>query len=156
MPIILFKQNIPNKSPPIMHVGPQPNIEEELKKAWLKAGNIAKAQPQLILCILPNTGTPLYAEIKRVSDTVIGVASQCVQSRHTMQPKKQYCANVCLKMNVKLGGMNSFLNPTQIPFITERPTILMGADVTHPAPGMNFSPRNFFFFVSSLKCSLIF
>jgi len=111
------------------------NIEESLKQAWLKAGNTAKAQPQLILCILPNTGVPLYAEIKRVSDTVIGVASQCVQSRHMMQAKKQYCANVCLKINVKLGGMNSFLNPTQIPFITERPTILMGADVTHPAPG---------------------
>jgi hypothetical protein len=127
-----------------MYANPQGSIEEALKQAWLKAGNTAKAQPQLILCILPNTGVPLYAEIKRVSDTVIGVASQCVQSRHTMQAKKQYCANVCLKMNVKLGGMNSFLNPTQIPFITERPTILMGADVTHPAPGINFSPRFLF------------
>ncbi|CAG8449098.1 3430_t:CDS:10 [Funneliformis mosseae] len=127
--------NIPNKTPPIMHANPLGNIEESLKQSWLKAGNTAKAQPQLILCILPNTGVPLYAEIKRVSDTVIGVASQCVQMRHMLQAKKQYCANVCLKMNVKLGGMNSFLNPTQIPFITERPTILMGADVTHPAPG---------------------
>ncbi|GBB93582.1 hypothetical protein RclHR1_00220016 [Rhizophagus clarus] len=127
--------NIPNRNPPILHANPQGNIEESLKQAWLKAGNTAKAQPQLILCILPNTGTPLYAEIKRVSDTVIGVASQCVQSKHTLQAKKQYCANVCLKMNVKLGGMNSFLSPSQIQFITDRPTILMGADVTHPAPG---------------------
>ena len=78
---------------------------------------------------------PGIAEIKRVTDTVIGVASQCVQSKHTIQAKKQYCANVCLKMNVKLGGMNSFLSPSQIPFITDRPTILMGADVTHPSPG---------------------
>ena len=104
----------------------------------MKASNTAKAQPQLIVCVLPNTGTPLYAEIKRVSDTIIGVATQCVQSKHTMQPKIQYCANVCLKMNVKLGGMNSFLDPPEIPFITERPTIIMGADMTHPAPGKNF------------------
>jgi hypothetical protein len=77
----------------------------------------------------------LYAEIKRVSDTVIGVATQCIQSQHLRQAKKQYCANVCLKINVKLGGMNSFIDPAQIPFISQRPTILMGADVTHPAPG---------------------
>jgi eukaryotic translation initiation factor 2C len=109
----------------------------------LRAGNSAKAQPQLILCILPNTGQPLYAEIKRVSDTVIGVATQCVQNRYIRQTKKQYCANVCLKINVKLGGMNSFIDPTQIPFISDRPTILMGADVTHPAPG----PGNFILFI---------
>ncbi|RIA87407.1 Piwi domain-containing protein [Glomus cerebriforme] len=127
--------NIPNRNPPIMRGNPLGNIEEYLKQAWLKAGNTAKAQPQIILCILPNTGVPLYAEIKRVCDTVIGVASQCLQSKHTMQPKKQYCANVCLKINVKLGGMNSFLKPENTPFISERPTIVMGADVTHPSPG---------------------
>lgn len=106
-----------------------------MKEAWLKAGNAAKAAPQLIVCILPNTGVPLYAEIKRISDTVIGVATQCVQSKHIHDAKKQYCANVCLKVNLKLGGMNSFIIPQQIPFISSRPTILFGADVTHPAPG---------------------
>ncbi|CAJ0824534.1 10343_t:CDS:10 [Entrophospora sp. SA101] len=108
--------------------------EGTLKQAWLLAGNHAKAQPQLILCILPNTGVDLYAQIKRVSDTVIGVVTQCVQGRNIMSAKKQYCANVCLKINVKLGGMNSFLLPEEIPFITDVPTILMGADVTHPGP----------------------
>ncbi|CAB4439948.1 unnamed protein product [Rhizophagus irregularis] len=132
--------NIPNRNPPILHANPIGNIEEALKEAWLRAGNTAKAQPQLIVCILPNKGTPLYAEIKRVSDTVIGVATQCVQSRHVQQAKKQYCANVCLKVNVKLGGMNSFLDPAQIPFITDRPTILIGADVTHHGPGEDDKP----------------
>ncbi|CAG8629736.1 19317_t:CDS:10, partial [Gigaspora margarita] len=127
--------NIPNKTPPIMHANPQGDVESALKTAWLRAGNAAKAQPQLIVCILPNTGVPLYAEIKRVTDTVIGIASQCIQSRHMLQAKKQYCANVCLKINVKLGGMNVFISPTQIPFITDRPTILMGADISHPSPG---------------------
>lgn len=118
-----------------MHTNPQGDIENTLKTAWLHAGNAAKAQPQLIVCVLPNTGVPLYAEIKRVTDTVIGVASQCVQSRHMMQAKKQYCANLCLKINVKLGGMNSFISPSQIPFISDKPTILMGADISHPSPG---------------------
>ncbi|PKK79735.1 Piwi-domain-containing protein [Rhizophagus irregularis] len=133
--------NIPNKNPPIQHCNPQGPIETSLRQVWVKAGNLAKSKPQLILCILPNTGVPLYAEIKRVSDTVIGVASQCIQGKHMFAAKKQYCANVCLKMNVKLGGMNSFIDPTQVPFITQRPTILMGADVTHPAPGAENTGR---------------
>ncbi|PKC13872.1 Piwi-domain-containing protein [Rhizophagus irregularis] len=133
--------NIPNKNPPIQHCNPQGPIETSLRQVWVKAGNLAKSKPQLILCILPNTGVPLYAEIKRVSDTVIGVASQCVQGKHMFAAKKLYCANVCLKMNVKLGGMNSFIDPTQVPFITQRPTILMGASVTHPAPGAENTGR---------------
>ncbi|RCH92328.1 Eukaryotic translation initiation factor 2C [Rhizopus azygosporus] len=127
--------NVVNRQPPIMNADPNGNIDRTLKEAWLKAGNAAKANPQLIFCILPNTGTQLYAEIKRISDTVIGVATQCVQSKHIADAKKQYCANVCLKVNVKLGGMNLFLPPEQIPFIAQVPTIVFGADVTHPAPG---------------------
>jgi eukaryotic translation initiation factor 2C len=127
--------NVVNRQPPITNADPQGNIDRTLKEAWLQAGNAAKATPQLIFCILPNTGVPLYAEIKRVTDTVIGVPSQCVQSKHIADAKKQYCANVCLKVNMKLGGMNLFLSPPQIPFISQRPTIILGADVTHPAPG---------------------
>ncbi|CAG8472825.1 17354_t:CDS:2, partial [Acaulospora colombiana] len=132
--------SIPNKTPPIMYSNPQGDVEASLKKAWLRAGNAAKAQPQLILCILPNTGVLLYAEIKRVTDTIIGVPSQCIQGRHMMQAKKQYCANVCLKLNIKLGGMNVYINPAQIPFVSDRPTILMGADISHPSPGNSASP----------------
>ncbi|CAG8604515.1 4978_t:CDS:10 [Ambispora leptoticha] len=127
--------NVTNKQPPISIAGNQRDIENTLKQAWQKAGNAVKAQPQLIVCILPNTQTSLYASIKRVSDTILGVATQCIQSRHMMQAKKQYCANVCLKMNVKLGGYNVHLLPNQVPFISEKPTIVMGADVTHPSPG---------------------
>ncbi len=127
--------NIPNRNPPIVMGNSQGNIEQTLRQAWVKAGNMSKSAPQLIVCVLPNTGVQLYAEIKRVSDTIIGVATQCVQSKHIFSAKKQYCANVCLKMNVKLGGMNSFIEPSIIPFISQRPTILMGADVTHPSPG---------------------
>ncbi|KAF9930836.1 Eukaryotic translation initiation factor 2C [Linnemannia zychae] len=131
---------IPNKQPPIMYANPHGDIEGSLKNAWMRAGNAVKSQPQLIVCILPNTGVPLYAEIKRVSDTIIGIPTQCIQMTHTRVPKKQYCANVCLKINVKLGGMNSFLSPNQTPFLSQRPTILFGADVSHPSPGDTTRP----------------
>ncbi|CAB4424748.1 unnamed protein product [Rhizophagus irregularis] len=134
--------NIPNRNPPIQHCNPQGGIENSLKQVWVRAGNSAKSKPQLILCILPNTGAPLYAEIKRVGDTVIGVATQCIQGKHMFSAKKQYCANVCLKTNVKLGGMNSFIDPSQMPFIAQRPIIIMGASVIHPAPGEQNTGRS--------------
>ncbi|KAF9209936.1 eukaryotic translation initiation factor 2C, 2, partial [Haplosporangium sp. Z 27] len=132
--------NIINKEPPIMYFNPHGDIEGSLKTAWMRAGNYVKSQPQLLVCVLPFMGVPLYAEIKRVSDTVIGLPTQCVQKKHVFQPKTQYCANVCLKMNVKLGGMNSFLSPSQTPFLTQKPTILFGADVSHPAPNDDRKP----------------
>ncbi|CAB5388446.1 unnamed protein product [Rhizophagus irregularis] len=132
--------NISEMEPLICRENPIGNTEESLKKAWLKAGNKARGKPQLVLCILPNTGSNLYAEIKRVGDTVIGVATQCIQSIHTINPKKQYCANVCLKMNVKLGGENSFLIPEHIQFVEDEPTILMGADITKLSPGDSNGP----------------
>ncbi|KAF9366567.1 hypothetical protein BGX34_001112 [Mortierella sp. NVP85] len=132
--------SIVNKDPPISYVNPRGVVEEGLKKAWLGVGNSVKSQPQLLLCILPNTGVSLYAEIKRLTDTVIGVSSQCVQVKHTHTPRKQYCANVCLKINVKLGGMNSELAPTMLPVLKEKPTIIFGADVSHPAAGDSVRP----------------
>ncbi|CAB4399861.1 unnamed protein product [Rhizophagus irregularis] len=132
---------ITEHEPPICRENPIGDTEGSLKKAWVMARDKARGvKPQLILCILPSNGIDLYAKIKLVSDTIIGVATQCVQSTHTRKPKKQYCANVCLKMNVKLGGENSFLVPEHIQFLADEPTILMGADVTHPSPGDTESP----------------
>ncbi|KAF9123989.1 hypothetical protein BGW39_008545 [Mortierella sp. 14UC] len=131
---------VTNKSPPIGYVSPHGNIEASLRQHWMAAGKQANAAPQLLLIVLPNTGVPLYAEIKRVTDTVLGVSSQCVQMAHARQAKKQYCANVCLKMNVKLGGTNSAFGANMAPFLTDKPTIIFGADVNHPAPGDTIRP----------------
>ncbi|KAG0212796.1 hypothetical protein BGX28_005643 [Mortierella sp. GBA30] len=127
--------NIPNKSPPLMYQNPHGDLAASIKMAWIQTGNAVKSQPQLLVCLLPNTGTPLYAEIKRVTDTILGVCSQCLQIRHTREPKKQYCANVCLKINVKLGGMNTHLAPNMMPFVQTKPTLILGGDVSHPQPG---------------------
>ncbi|KAI8086911.1 Piwi domain-containing protein [Gilbertella persicaria] len=132
--------NVIKREPPVLAADPQGNIDRSLKEAWLRAGHAANAEPQLIVCVLPNTGTSLYAEIKRITDTVIGVSSQCLQSKHIRDAKKQYCANVALKVNIKLGGINSYMEPSEIPFISERPTIVFGADVVHPPAGDTNKP----------------
>lgn len=52
------------------------------------------------------------AEVKRVGDTVLGMATQCVQAKNVNKTSPQTLSNLCLKINVKLGGVNSILVPT--------------------------------------------
>ena len=49
--------------------------------------------------------------MKRVGDTQIGVSTQCVQVRNATKINLQTLSNLCLKINVKLGGMNSIIVP---------------------------------------------
>ena len=130
---------VANKTPPILYGSATNDVEQTLKKAFQQAGNTVKAQPQIIMCVLPNSGTALYAEIKRVGETVIGVATQCILGKHTRNPNPQYCANVTLKVNAKLGGTNVHINGG-MPFVKERPTMVVGCDVTHPEPGDKTRP----------------
>ena len=46
------------------------------------------------------------------------------------------------RINVKLGGINTVPDPRSVPFLTDpnQPTVVMGADVIHPAPGSESRP----------------
>lgn len=77
----------------------------------------------------------ISAEVKRVGDTQLGLATQCVQSKNVVKTSAQTLSNLCLKINVKLGGVNSILLPTVRPRVFNEPIIFMGADVTHPPAG---------------------
>lgn len=66
---------------------------------------------QLVVVVLPGK-TPVYAEVKRVGDTVLGMATQCVQAKNVNKTSPQTLSNLCLKINVKLGGVNSILLPS--------------------------------------------
>ncbi|KAK9290108.1 hypothetical protein L1049_008272 [Liquidambar formosana] len=99
-------------------------------------------QLQLLIIILPDfSGT--YGRIKRVCETELGIVSQCCQPKQARKCSPQYLENVVLKINVKTGGRNTVLEDAlskNIPLLTDRPTIIFGADVTHPQPGEDSSP----------------
>ena len=84
--------------------------------------------------------SPRAAEVKRVGDTLLGVATQCVQVKNVLKPSAQTLSNLCLKINVKLGGVNSILVPGIRPAVFQSPVIFMGADVTHPPAGDDRKP----------------
>lgn len=94
---------------------------------------------QLVVVVLPGK-TPVYAEVKRVGDTVLGMATQCVQAKNVNKTSPQTLSNLCLKINVKLGGVNSILVPSIRPKVFSEPVIFLGADVTHPPAGDNKKP----------------
>ncbi|CAG9530415.1 unnamed protein product [Cercopithifilaria johnstoni] len=94
---------------------------------------------QLVCVVLPGK-TPVYAEVKRVGDTVLGIATQCVQAKNVIKTTPQTLSNLCLKMNVKLGGVNSILLPAVRPRIFTEPVIFLGCDITHPPAGDSRKP----------------
>lgn len=54
----------------------------------------------------------VVAEVKRVGDILFGLATQCVQSKNVNKTSPQTLSNLCLKINVKLGGINNILLPS--------------------------------------------
>jgi eukaryotic translation initiation factor 2C len=120
----------------------QGRIGEQLRAAGNECFQKTKQRPTLIVVILPDNGNDIYTAVKHFGDVTVGVATQCLKSSKCYRAKAQYYANVCLKMNVKLGGINTIPDPQSVTVLTDprNPTIVMGADVIHPAPGSDGRP----------------
>lgn len=98
---------------------------------------------EFVLCIL--RGQPhVYGAIKRITYTAMGIPSQCMLTKHLMgknrSPSPQYLGNLLLKINAKLSGRNSILTREFEPKCFERPTMVIGVDVTHPTGRNNTAP----------------
>lgn len=112
-------------------------IEKTLTEVFSKAQN----KLDLLIIVLPDA-TGSYGTIKRICETELGIVSQCCQPKQAAKNSKQYLENVALKINVKAGGRNTVLIDAiqrNIPLLTDRPTIIFGADVTHASPGEDSS-----------------
>lgn len=125
--------NVKGRNPPIVD-GDEKSPERSIKQAIEAANRSFRAPPQILIVILPSTSAAFYGDIKLLCDTKYSIPSQCLQSKHLMNVKKPFCANLLMKINVKLGGTNWHLGK-QMSFFTEKPTIVFGADVTHPGVG---------------------
>uniref|UniRef100_A0A4W5LE67 Argonaute RISC catalytic component 3a n=1 Tax=Hucho hucho TaxID=62062 RepID=A0A4W5LE67_9TELE len=66
--------------------------------------------------------------------------AHCVQVKNVVKTSPQTLSNLCLKINVKLGGINNILVPHQRPSVFQQPIIFLGADVTHPPAGDGKKP----------------
>ncbi|WWC67948.1 uncharacterized protein I206_101867 [Kwoniella pini CBS 10737] len=104
-------------------------LQEAARKAYMKS----KANPQLIIVIMPRKDTQMYKTIKaQAADGLLKpVVTQCLQSQKIKSDRglDQYCGNVAMKIHVKLGGVTH-----QVAHGIDNKTMMIGADVTHPPP----------------------
>lgn len=115
-------------------------LETKIKKIHKAAFN----NLQLLICVMERKHKG-YADLKRITETGIGVLSQCCLYSNLGKPSSQFLANIALKINAKVGGCTVALYnslPCQMPrlFKHDDPVIFMGADVTHPHPLDDCSP----------------
>ncbi|KAJ2030332.1 hypothetical protein H4S04_005540 [Coemansia sp. S16] len=132
---------IKTSQPPIVYGSPHGDIPREMMLACKSIPLPPKTSPQLLLVILPSTNTQVYQSVKNYAYTTLGVHTQCMQSKHVQRPSMQYCANLCLKINAKLGGVNQSLSAGHMSkLLRKKPTLFLGCDVTHPGPGEQHKP----------------
>ncbi|KAL0947383.1 hypothetical protein HGRIS_013499 [Hohenbuehelia grisea] len=96
----------------------------------------------VIIVILPQNAAPIRAAVKLWGDVQEGVITQCVRetkiySRKNYVAKDQYCNNICLKLNARLGGINAVVRHQATDLFSKAPIMILGADVGHPSPGSN-------------------
>lgn len=105
--------------------------------AYKEIGNRNTEHPCIIFFIISDKNALTYERIKKNADCRFCVVSQCLQGAHVRKNQGQYCSNVAMKVNAKLGGVTCKIagpNPTTPPFF-KTPTMIVGLDVTHASPG---------------------
>ncbi|CAM0944014.1 unnamed protein product [Alopecurus aequalis] len=97
--------------------------------------------PSFLLCLLPEKkNCELYGPWKRNCLAEFGIVSQCLAPTRV---NDNYLNNVLLKINAKLGGLNTILQievSPGIPIVSEAPTIILGMDVLRGQPGQTDRP----------------
>ena len=90
--------------------------------------------------IIINDFINLTGPWKRKNLSEYGIVTQCIAPTRV---NDQYLTNVLLKINAKLGGLNSMLaveHSPSIPIVSKGPTIILGMDVSHGSPGQSDVP----------------
>ena len=108
---------------------PSPENDDSIKNIFR---DMSKLGIKIVLVILPRKCAATYARVKYWGDVRTGIHSVCVLAQK-LQKGPQYYANVALKINLKMGGANQLL-PQQLGFLNDENTMVVGIDVTHPAP----------------------
>lgn len=108
------------------------NVEELLKYVVREADREITGRLQMIVCVMAAKHNG-YKSLKWVSETKIGVVTQCCLSSNVNKGQDQYLANLCMKINAKLGGSNMELMERLPNFGDGDNVMFIGADVNHPA-----------------------
>ncbi|KAF7636045.1 hypothetical protein Mgra_00004494 [Meloidogyne graminicola] len=133
------------------HKGDLPNLINERKEA---AKALGKGVMPIIIVAMPDNRW-IYQSFKGICEIRFGIRSQMISQKTWNKLSNEagrggpmssaVARNIFLKINAKCGGVNCKIdvNSTEkwSSFVRkESPTLFIGIDVTHPAPGDTLSP----------------
>ncbi|GLJ47333.1 hypothetical protein SUGI_0999280 [Cryptomeria japonica] len=123
---------------------PNRNVDGVVRHQMRVCMDKNKSPLELLVCIMPQTDNKhLYASVKKLCELELGIWTQCCLAEHVKKCKPEYIANVILKINAKLGGQNSLLVDEErktLPLISEVPSLIIGADISHSRVGDDSGP----------------
>ncbi|SPQ24731.1 a0666294-854c-48b1-a5ab-3a6c7c7f3e10 [Thermothielavioides terrestris] len=100
--------------------------------AFNQCGNENKATPQIIFFVLRDKTSWVYDRLKKNADCRFACLTQMLQAQHVRKAQGQYCSNVCMKVNSKLGGQTSRIaHQGQGSAFFKVPTMMIGLDISH-------------------------
>lgn len=105
---------------------------DDIEKLYQQTGNACQGIPDLMFFVLPEKTTVLYDRLKKNMEIRFAMLSQMVHCDHVKKCQPQYCSNVAMKVNAKLGGFTSKLAKVQFYSV---PTMVIGVDVSHGGAG---------------------
>jgi len=140
------------EQPPVVAASlPRANRADPLRKSAIASIRetlmTLKSKPALVLVMLSSGDKNIYEGLKHLCDVYLGVATVCVHVAKIRKEKGQlqYFANVALKVNMKMGGVNHKLDDRASQWLSAMPTMVVGMDVTHPGPGSARGTRECYF-----------
>ncbi|XP_059304049.1 protein argonaute 4B-like [Lycium ferocissimum] len=127
-----------------MNIRPPEFVFEENAKHKKKLGSVRvkkmfeqilskfpKDPPRFLFCFLPKKFSNLYGPWKKRCLMNFGIRNQCIAKNRA---DETYLASVILKINAKVGGLNSMLSAElsqTIPLVSKVPTMILAMGVTH-------------------------
>lgn len=116
------------------------SFSEDAGKKIRSAVGTFNPTPKFLFVLLPDNDASIYDSVKYICDVKLGIPTVCgvLGTIIRQRDPQQYFANVAMKFNLKLGGMNHVVDLRKTTRLDEL-TILFGIDVTHPSPGSNSS-----------------
>ena len=100
----------PSSPPAFLRGNPQGDLKREVTELIGKTGRAFKAKPEILFFLLHDKANPqIYKVLKSVCEVDFGIPSQVMIVEKALRDKgqMQYLGNIGLKVNCKLGGLNS-------------------------------------------------